>query len=332
MPDENTGHLAPWICPGKMPGSYTPASALCTFTRTYDHPMPIEDASFLSRIKLFATLDDDERNVLAQVCTHRVVDDGETVFSAGEPGDSMFMVMSGSVELFVKDTAGQKIVLTTAHTNDHFGELSLLDGGSRTAGARAVERTELVSLDRDDLLMLFKKRPEAALDMLAAVGGMTRKANALLRQRVVKNVNEQVATSRDNIVLRVADWVANFSGSITFLVLHMFFFAAWILFNATPAAFDPFPYNLLTMTVSLEAIMLSTLLLFSGNRQGARDRIRADIEYEINLKAELEVQHLHEKTDKIHEDMLERFAKLERALRGNGTGAGASTGPNAAAS
>ena len=246
------------------------------------------------------------------------------VFSAGEPGDSMFMVMNGSVELFVKDTAGQKIVLNTAHVNDHFGELSLLDGGSRTASAKAIERTELVSLDRDDLLTLFKTRPEAALDMLAAVGGMTRKANALLRQRVAKNVNEQVATSRDNIVLRVADLVANFSGSITFLVLHMIFFAAWIVFNATPAAFDPFPYNLLTMTVSLEAIMLSTLLLFSGNRQGARDRIRADIEYEINLKAELEVQHLHEKTDKIHEDMLERFAKLERALKAGGTSAAAS--------
>lgn len=279
--------------------------------------MAIEDASFLGRIKLFSTLDDEERAVLAHACDRRVVDAGALVFAAGEPGDSMFMVMSGSVELYVKDTAGQKIVLTTAHEHDHFGQLSLLDGGSRTASAKATERTELVSLDRDDLLMLFRKRPEAALDMLAAVGGMTRKANALLRQRVAKNVNDQVQTERDGLVMRVADWVANFSGSITFLVLHVAFFAMWIGFNSTPLAFDPFPYNLLTMTVSLEAIILSTLLLFSSNRQGARDRIRADIEYEINLKAELEVQHLHEKTDKIHEDMLERFARLERSLRGS---------------
>ena len=282
--------------------------------------MAIEDPSFLHHIKLFATLDEDERNVLGQVCAHKIVEEGETVFAAGEPGDSMFMVMSGAVELFVKDTAGQKILLNTAHTYDVFGELSLLDGGSRTATARATERTELCTLDRDDLLTLFKKRPEAALDMLASVGGMTRKANALLRQRVVKNVNEQVENAREGIVLRVTDWVANFSGSITFLVLHVMFFAAWIGFNTTPLAFDPFPYNLLTMTVSLEAIILSTLLLFSGNRQGARDRIRADVEYEINLKAELEVQHLHEKTDKIHEDMLDRFAKLERALTGRTSG------------
>lgn len=292
--------------------------------------MAIEDASFLQHIKLFATLDDDERSVLAQVCTHRIAEEGEVIFAAGEPGDSMFMVMSGAVELFVKDTAGQKIVLAHSHTHDVFGELSLLDGGSRTASAKATERTELVTLDREDLLMLFKKRPEAALDMLAAVGGMTRKANALLRQRVVKNVNEQEDTSRDGIVLRVADWVANFSGSITFLVLHMLFFAMWIGFNSLPIAFDPFPYNLLTMTVSLEAIMLSTLLLFSSNRQGARDRIRADVEYEINLKAELEVQHLHEKTDKIHEDMLERFAKLERALLGRTSGSATSITPPSA--
>ncbi|CAN5767124.1 hypothetical protein BH11MYX3_BH11MYX3_06760 [soil metagenome] len=276
--------------------------------------MAIEDASFLHHIKLVAKLDEDERNLLAQACTHRVVEAGTVLFAIGEPGDSMFMVISGAVELFVKDTAGQKIVLNTARTHDHFGELSLLDGGSRTASAKTTEHTELCTLDREDLLTLFRKRPDAALDMLAAVGAMTRNANALLRARVAKNVNEEVQIDRGGIVLRVADWVANFSGSITFLVLHLALFAVWIGFNSSPLGFDPFPFNLLTMTVSLEAIMLSTLLLFSSNRQGARDRIRADVEYEINLKAELEVAHLHEKTDKIHEDMLERFAKLERTL------------------
>jgi uncharacterized membrane protein len=118
-------------------------------------------------------------------------------------------------------------------------------------------------------------------------------------------------------VLRVADVVANFSGSLTFLVLHVVFFAFWLSFNGglfPIKGFDPFPFNLLTMTVSLEAIILSTLLLFSSNRQGARDRIRADIEYEINMKAELEVAHLHEKTDKMYEEMVERFAKIEKAL------------------
>jgi uncharacterized membrane protein len=275
------------------------------------------DATFLSQIQLFQQLDDDERGVLAQQMAERTLAMGEVLFRAGDPGDSMFIVQSGAVELFVKDTAGQKIVLHTAQPGDFFGELSLLDGGSRTASATSVQDTNVLTLDRDDLLQLFRKRPDAALDMLAAMGRMTRKANAMLRERVVKNVNEEVQEERGGVVLRVADWVANFSGSITFLVIHIVFFACWIVLNIGVLPFgnfDAFPFGLLTMAVSLEAIILTTLLLFSSNRQGARDRIRSDVEYDINLKAELEVAHLHEKTDRIYEEMCERFTRLERAL------------------
>lgn len=272
------------------------------------------DPSFLAQISLFQQLDDDERAVLAGVMAEKQAQPGDTLFRAGEPGDAMYIVQSGKVELFVKDKAGQKITLHTAEAGELFGELSLLDGGSRTATAQVVEACTMLMVDREDLQQLFRKRPDAALDMLAAMGRMTRKANSLLQARVSRNVNEEVEEERDGIVLRVADWVANFSGSITFLVVHVAIFTAWISFNATGMAFDPFPYNLLTMTVSLEAIILSTLLLFSSNRQGARDRIRADIEYEINLKAELEVAHLHEKTDRIHEEMLDRFARLEKLV------------------
>lgn len=275
------------------------------------------DAAFLSQIHLFAQLDDDERCVLAQAMSHKTLTSGEQVFRVGDPGDSMFIVETGAIELSVTDTTGQKIVLHTSQPGDFFGELSLLDGGSRTASAQAVEGTKLLVLDREDLLQLFRTRPDAALDMLAVMGRMTRKANALLRARVVRNVNEEVAEDRGGLVLRVADWVANFSGSITFLVLHVFIFAIWISLNIGVLPFgdfDPFPFGLLTMAVSLEAIILSTLLLFSSNRQAARDRIRGDIEYEVNLKAELEVAHLHEKTDRIYEEMLERFTRLEKAL------------------
>jgi len=275
------------------------------------------DAAFLAQIKLFAQLDDDERGVLAHVVSDRTVMAGEVLFRAGEPGDSMFIVKAGAIELFVKDTAGQKIVLHVAEANEFFGELSLLDGGSRTASATATTESDLLVLDRDDLLELFRKRPEAALDMLAAMGGMTRRANSLLQSRVARNVNEEIAGDRGGIVLRVADWVANFSGSITFLVLHIGIFAVWITLNIGLVSFgdfDKFPFGLLTMAVSLEAIILSTLLLFSSNRQTARDRIRGDIEYEVNLKAELEVAHLHEKTDRMYEDILDRFARVEKAL------------------
>ena len=272
------------------------------------------DPGFLAQISLFVQLDDDERAVLATGMHEQTVTSGETLFRAGDPGDAMFIVQTGKIELWVKDKAGQKIVLHESEAGEFFGELSLLDGGSRTASATVMEAGVLLVLDREDLQQLFRKRPDAALDMLATMGRMTRKANALLQARVSRNVNEQAQVDRVGIVLRVADWIANFSGSITFLVLHVIFFATWLVFNTLPVAFDPFPYNLLTMVVSLEAIILSTLLLFSGNRSAARDRIRSDIEYEVNLKAELEVAHLHEKTDVMHEEMLDRFAKIEKAL------------------
>lgn len=275
------------------------------------------DPTFLAQIQLFTQLDDDERGVLAQAMQERPLAGGEVLFRIGDPGDSMFIVKSGAVELSVKDTAGQKIVLHTARAGDFFGELSLLDGGSRTATASGIETAELLVLDREDLLQLFRKRPDAALDMLATMGRMTRKANALLRERVVKNVNEEIQQEGGGVVLRVADWVANFSGSLTFLILHVVVFASWIFLNVGIVPFgdwDPLPFGLLTMAVSLEAIILSTLLLFSSNRQTARDRIRSDVEYEINLKAELEVAHLHEKTDRIYEEMAERLTRIEKAL------------------
>jgi CRP/FNR family cyclic AMP-dependent transcriptional regulator len=272
------------------------------------------DPGFLAKISLFQHFDDDERSVLAASMAERMVTAGDVLFKTGDPGDSMFIVRSGQVELYVKDKAGQKIVLHVAEPGEFFGELSLLDGGSRTATGCALSAGELWILDREDLQQLFRKRPDAALDMLAAMGRMTRKANALLQARVSRNVNEEVQVDRGNLVMRTADLVADFSGSITFLVVHVLLFAMWLGFNSTPFAFDPFPFNLLTMTVSLEAIILSTLLLFSGNRSAARDRIRSDIEYEVNLKAELEVAHLHEKSDAMHEEMLERFSRIEKAL------------------
>lgn len=241
---------------------------------------------------------------------------GEVLFRAGEPGESLFIVRSGSIELYIKDTAGQKIVLTVAEEGALFGELSLLDSGPRTATAVALLDAELLVLDREDLLLLFQKRPDAALHMLAAMSGMTRKADELLRTRVSRNVNEEMEV-HSTPLQRVADGIAWFSGSLMFLIINGIWFATWIAINTLPlgiSAFDPFPFGLLTMIVSLEAIFLSCFVLISQNRQGEKDRVRSDIEYEVNIKAELEIAHLHEKTDRVYESMLERFAKLEKLV------------------
>jgi CRP/FNR family transcriptional regulator, cyclic AMP receptor protein len=274
------------------------------------------DASLLAGIEIFELLQEEDRHALAEVVDCMKLKAGDVLFQAGDPGESLFIVRSGSIELFIKDTAGQKIVLTVAEEGDLFGELSLLDSGPRTATAVALTDVELLVLDRDDLLLLFQKRPDAALHMLAAMSAMTRKADELLRTRVSRNVNEEME-EHSTALQRVADWIAWFSGSMPFLMLNGAWFISWIILNTVPLGFqpfDPYPFGLLTMIVSLEAIFLSCFVLVSQNRQAEKDRVRSDIEYEVNVKAELEVSHLHEKTDRIYENMLARFAKLEKLL------------------
>ncbi|HEY0367570.1 MAG TPA: DUF1003 domain-containing protein [Pyrinomonadaceae bacterium] len=275
------------------------------------------DVALLNGIEFFALLKEEDRQALANVVDSISLNAGDTLFQAGEPGESLFVVRSGSIELFIKDTVGQKIVLTIAEAGDLFGELSLLDSGPRTATAIALSETDLLVLDRDDLLLLFQKRPDSALNMLAAMSSMTRKADELLRTRVSRNVNEEIE-EHSTPLQRIADWIAWFSGSMPFLLINAAWFIIWIAVNTLHlgiSQFDPYPFGLLTMMVSLEAIFLSCFVLVSQNRQAEKDRVRGDIEYEVNVKAELEVSHLHEKTDRIYESMLARFAKLEKLIQ-----------------
>ncbi|MDQ3819769.1 MAG: DUF1003 domain-containing protein [Acidobacteriota bacterium] len=273
------------------------------------------NVEMFAEIDLFSMLDKEDQVALADVVDYERLEAGQTLFQTGDPGDSLFVVHSGEIELYIKDTAGQKIVLTTARPGEMFGELALLDSGPRSATALALKDSGLLVLDRDDLLLLFQKRPDAALHMLAAMSGMTRKADQLLRTRVSRNANEEVQENL-SVLQRIADWLAWFSGSMPFLISHTVWFAIWILLNTIilPNPFDPFPFGLLTMIVSLEAIFLACFVLISQNRQAQKDKVRADIEYDVNIKAELEVAHLHEKTDRLYEEMLARFVKLEKSL------------------
>jgi len=277
--------------------------------------MPCKAAD-LADVKLFELLDQNELGELASVIDNKTAAAGETIFHAGDLGDALYIVRDGEVELYIRDTTGQKIVLATVSKNELFGELSMLDSRPRSATALAVVDCELLLLDRDDLLLLFKKQPDAALNMLAAMSGMLRKVDRLLQTRVSRNVNEEMEEKLPTLQ-RIADWIAWFSGSMLFLIINGLWFTIWISINVFPLGlpqFDPFPFGLLTMIVSLEAIFLSCFVLISQNRQAAKDKIRSDIEYDVNIKAELEVAHLHEKVDHIHEQMLEQFSKLSKAV------------------
>jgi len=273
-------------------------------------------AEILAEVPLFSLLRDEERVVLAERLERIEAPAGRTMFLRGDPGNAMYVVCSGSVEIFFKNDTGERIVLETATPGRFFGEISLLDGGPRTASAVVKENLDALVVDRGDLAEFLKAHPEAAMDLLAAMGRRLRDSAKLLRHSVSRDINEQTEDNRTT-VMKIADWISEFSGSLPFLFIHIGIFFVWIVLNAGPLAhtglggFDPFPFGLLTMVVSLEAIILSVFVLLSQNRQVARDRVRNDIEYQVNLKAELEIAHLHEKFDELHE-MIARQATPDR--------------------
>ena len=275
------------------------------------------DAELLAEVPFFQLLDEEERAILAAQLDAVQIPARTAMWEYGDPGGTMFVIRRGAVELSTRDDTGERIVLETVGPGEVFGELSLLDGGSRTAAALVTEDLEALTIERSDLDQFLRLQPAAALDLLAAMGRRMRHSVELLRHTASRNVNEEMADRR-TAVQKVADWIAEFSGSIPFLMIHVVIFALWILLNlqSVPMApmFDPFPFGLLTMVVSLEAIILSVFVLLSQNRHAAKDRIRGDIEYDVNLKAELEIAHLHEKLDHLTEDNARRMERIERAL------------------
>jgi uncharacterized membrane protein len=276
------------------------------------------DAALLAEIPFFHFLDDGERVSLAAQLEEVQVPEGQVLFNYGEPGDCLYVIRSGKAEVFFKDDTGTRIVLEVAGSGDVVGELSLLDGGPRTASVVVTEKLDALRLDRTDLDQFLRTHPAAAIDLMSSMGRRLRVSAERLRHTASRNVNVEAEDKRTT-VQKAADWIADFSGSIPFLLLHVAFFAAWILLNVPriPGApmFDPFPYGLLTMVVSLEAIILSVFVLLSQNRQVAKERIRSDIEYEVNIKAEMEVAHLHEKVDLLNANTADTAARIRHLER-----------------
>ncbi|MDB4937761.1 MAG: hypothetical protein JWP87_4733 [Labilithrix sp.] len=270
----------------------------------------------LAEVPLFALLDEQERALLAERVEPVSFEEGKTIFNVGDPGDSMYVVTSGEVQLSVKTKTGEEMFLENPGPGDFFGEISLLDEGPRTATARAKSPVKAIEIDRGDLDELFRLKPAAAMDLLAATGRRLRHNSALLRNAATRNANEEIADNRST-VMKVADWIAEFSGSLPFLFIHIGIFALWILLNVKlfpVGGFDPFPFGFLTLVVSLEAIILSVFVLLSQNRQVARDKVRGDIEYDVNLKAEMQIAHMHEKVDNLYSEVQKRLDRIEKRM------------------
>lgn len=264
-------------------------------------------AEFLKSVTFFRSLDERERSDLSKILERKTFSEGALIFRYGDVGREFYVIESGSVELSVRDTTGDKIVLATIGTGEVFGELSVLDGGPRSAAATVVSDVVLWSLSRNRLTEFLTAHPGASLDLLAVMAARIRDTDQLLMSRVTRNLNTEVAHEL-GLFQKISSWIADFSGSFLFLILNAAFFLTWILINVgfVPGIdpFDPYPFGFLTMAVSLEAIFLSIFVLLAQNLQSAKDKIRGDIEYEVNMKAELEVAELHAKVDHLHIELV----------------------------
>ncbi len=274
------------------------------------------EIEMLREVPMFSLLDEQEIRTLVGFLEVRHFDRGETVFHHGDVGDCLYIVQQGRVEIFVETTEGQKVILAENQAGDVFGEISLLDGGARTASAVAIEETDLLTFDRENLLGFISRAPGAAVDLLTIMGKRLRATDELLRTHVARNLNVEEEESL-TIGQRIADRVATFGGSWTFILSFGAFLAAWMTLNVYLAlrSFDPYPFILLNLALSALAALQAPVIMMSQNRQASKDRLKADLDYEVNLKAELEVAQLHNRVDRIYQEMQANFVRLSKELK-----------------
>ena len=278
--------------------------------------MPI-DASILNEIEHLRELRPDEKVALAEKIDLLRFSNSQTVFNYGDPGNALYIVRSGEVEIYVKNDQGEKIVLEISRPGDIFGEVALLDGGTRTAWVAALRDVELLRLDRQHFEDYLRQCTPAALNLLSVAARRLRRTDEVIRRTVTRNVND-VAAEQGTILTRLADAVPSFTGSVSSIALHILFLGAWIALNlrliGSVKAFDPYPFEFMSVIVSLEAIFLTLFVLTSQNRQRTRDRIRSDIEFESSINTETKIAYLHEKIDKLTEGHYELLLNTQKIL------------------
>jgi uncharacterized membrane protein len=261
-------------------------------------------------IPIFALLDPAEQRQLFSLMTVSGVPAGKTIFWFGEPGDSFYLIHRGHVVVTVPSDKGEHVVLNHLGPGGFFGEISLLDGGTRTASVRALEETELYVLGRDDFHAFIRRYPEAAIEILAVMGRRQRSQTEAFRGVTNPNLAFKEQASRWE---RIADRAAGLAASWPFLLAHILAFAAWLTWNllagagAIPRflAFDDPTFGTLTMIVSLEAILLTIFVIVSQNRQAEKDRMDTDLDFQVNVKAQTEILGIVQRLARI-ESQLER--------------------------
>ncbi len=276
--------------------------------------MSTNTTQLLAEIPLFSAMDDEERRQLRAIMRERSFQPGQVVMAANDPEATFLIIEQGELEVWLIDTDGKKVVLEVLGPGKVYGELSLLSGETRSASATTSGELVTLELGREAFFDFLRRRPDTTIDLLVELGQRLKDTDDILRTRVSRNANEE----HDETISpgqRVADMIADFSGSLAFLLINLAVFVFWILANTMGPAiwhYDAYPFQFLTMAVSLEAIFLSIFVLISQNRQAAKDRIKADLDYQVNIKTELElsamaehIRDIEQKLQHIHHDVLE---------------------------
>jgi CRP/FNR family transcriptional regulator, cyclic AMP receptor protein len=253
----------------------------------------MDQETLLRALPLFEHLDDDEMAALEARLERRTFDAGVEVFRAGDEGSTLFLIQDGAVEITTGD-AKQRTTLASLFAGHFFGELSLLDGSPRSATATTTKPCVLQALDRDDFQAFLTSKPQAATKILAEMASRLRQTNALFSQQVSRDVLEEEEESL-SMGQRVADVVAAFGGSWTFIFAFGAIMTVWMTANGLAGAekaFDPFPFILLNLALSTCAALQAPVIMMSQNRQATKDKLLAQNDYLVNLKAELGIQQM----------------------------------------
>jgi CRP/FNR family transcriptional regulator, cyclic AMP receptor protein len=275
-------------------------------------------AEDLRQIPLFALLDDDEMAVLAAQVEIKKFAARQRIYKIGEPGKHAYVMISGTVRVTTVDEDHQEVLVDEPGRGDFFGFASMLEDTPHQTTALAMEETMCLEVSRDDIAVLLQRKPMAGMDMLTVVSRQFHASQQLVRLRASRNSND-VIEEEMSFGDRVADSVARFGGSWTFIIL---FGVVLFLYTTTNTvlkgrAWDPYPFILLNLFLSMLAAIQAPVIMMSQNRQDTKDRVRGELDYDVNLRAESEIQRLSNKLNLLNEkigdvdDLLREQLKLK---------------------
>jgi len=274
----------------------------------------------LQSIDLFKGLSGPDLNTLARTVSLHRYEAGQIIFKQGDIGTTMYIVVKGHVNIFMPGEASRLISLKDLTQGEYFGELALVDDKPRSASARAVTDVDLLELTRDMLLTYIGLQPRAALAILHTMSERLRETNILLSQRTSKNVDEEIERSL-TWSDRIADKVAELNGSWAFIIILLGSTVTWMIVNSLHLLgnpFDPYPYVFFNLILAVLVALQGPLIVMSQNREGLRDRARAEADYKVNLKNEVTIEMILQEVQALRNEMEERLRQTEPQLKSQG--------------